>query len=392
MANGIIDPWATNQPVAVTHSKINLHDKTGLAFTKPKPESEPSAAAAADPNAASNRRRSLNLWMDAADSEIALATVEHGVSSCTLLATDALHENLIVEKSRGETAVVKTADLLSAELRGSWRLSCPLPPRPTWIDADPPIPARAASSKPEKEEEEAATSSSAAAASSSSSAATLATASAPLEKYFIQRYMLFSKFDDGVALDDEGWYSVTPEVLARHMAERCRCDLIVDAFCGVGGNAIQFAHTCERVIAVDLDASRLQYAAHNAKIYGVNDRIEWLHADFFDLAPSTLHADVFFLSPPWGGPEYASAKRFDLVTMMGGLDGAEILRHALKLAPSVAYFLPRNADLRQLKALAREHGVPLELERCWLNGHEKGLMAYFNFLEAEEEEEEEDLF
>ena len=122
-----------------------------------------------------------------------------------------------------------------------------------------------------------------------------------------------------------------------------------------------------------------------------DDRIEWLHADFFDLAPSTLHADVFFLSPPWGGPEYASAKRFDLVTMMGGLDGAEILRHALKLAPSVAYFLPRNADLRQLKALAREHGVPLELERCWLNGHEKGLMAYFNFLEVEEEEEE-DLF
>ena len=35
--------------------------------------------------------------------------------------------------------------------------------------------------------------------------------------------------------------------------------------------------------------------------------------------------------------------------------------------------------------------MPLELERCWLNGHEKGLMAYFNFLEAEEEEEE-DLF
>ena len=152
MANGIIDPWATNQPVAVTHSKINLHDKTGLAFTKPKPESEPSAAAAADPNAASNRRRSLNLWMDAADSEIALATVEHGVSSCTLLATDALHENLIVEKSRGETACRQGGRFIE---RGAARLvaaMCPLPPQPTWIDADPPIPARAAS-KPEKEEE-----------------------------------------------------------------------------------------------------------------------------------------------------------------------------------------------------------------------------------------------
>jgi trimethylguanosine synthase len=32
---------------------------------------------------------------------------------------------------------------------------------------------------------------------------------------------------------------VTPEVLAEHMAERCQCDLIVDAFAGVGGNTIQ---------------------------------------------------------------------------------------------------------------------------------------------------------
>jgi uncharacterized protein (DUF3084 family) len=39
----------------------------------------------------------------------------------------------------------------------------------------------------------------------------------------------------------EGWFSVTPEKIAEHIADRCRCDLIVDAFCGVGGNAIQFA-------------------------------------------------------------------------------------------------------------------------------------------------------
>lgn len=44
----------------------------------------------------------------------------------------------------------------------------------------------------------------------------------------------------------ESWFSVTPEKVAAHAAERCRCDLIVDGFCGVGGNAIQFAQTCER--------------------------------------------------------------------------------------------------------------------------------------------------
>jgi hypothetical protein len=32
---------------------------------------------------------------------------------------------------------------------------------------------------------------------------------------------------------------VTPEKIAAHIAQKCRCDLIVDGFCGVGGNAIQ---------------------------------------------------------------------------------------------------------------------------------------------------------
>ena len=213
-----------------------------------------------------------------------------------------------------------------------------------------------------------------------------AVASKANEKYFLQRYMLFSRYDEGVRLDEEGWYSVTPEVLAAHIASRCACDLMVDAFTGVGGNAIQFAFSCERVIAIDLDAARLDIARHNAAVYGVADRVQWIHGDFFALAPS-LKADVIFLSPPWGGPGYAEAEIFDMRTMMGGLDGAQILRDALGAAPNVAYFLPRNTDRAQVAQLAREAGVPLEIEVCKLNGHVKGLMAYFGFSEEEEEEE-----
>jgi trimethylguanosine synthase len=44
----------------------------------------------------------------------------------------------------------------------------------------------------------------------------------------------------------ESWFSVTPEKVASFTAERCKCDIIVDAFCGVGGNSIQFAKTCKR--------------------------------------------------------------------------------------------------------------------------------------------------
>lgn len=45
----------------------------------------------------------------------------------------------------------------------------------------------------------------------------------------------------------EGWFSVTPEKIAEHIAQRVQgasqALVIVDAFCGVGGNAIQFALT-----------------------------------------------------------------------------------------------------------------------------------------------------
>ena len=65
---------------------------------------------------------------------------------------------------------------------------------------------------------------------------------------FSQRYRYFSLYSEppGCLLDEEGWFSVTPEGIANQIAERCRCDTILDGFCGVGGNAIAFAQTCNR--------------------------------------------------------------------------------------------------------------------------------------------------
>lgn len=34
-------------------------------------------------------------------------------------------------------------------------------------------------------------------------------------KYWLQRYSLFSRFDQGIRLDRTGWFSVTPEAIAR---------------------------------------------------------------------------------------------------------------------------------------------------------------------------------
>lgn len=68
-----------------------------------------------------------------------------------------------------------------------------------------------------------------------------------LEKYWARRYAIFSRFDSGIRMDAQCWYSVTPETVAIKTAQRMRPDMcVVDAFCGAGGNAIQFAKTCRK--------------------------------------------------------------------------------------------------------------------------------------------------
>ena len=39
------------------------------------------------------------------------------------------------------------------------------------------------------------------------------------------------------------------------------------------------------MIAIDIDATRLAMARHNAQIYGIEDRVEFILGDFMQLAP-----------------------------------------------------------------------------------------------------------
>ncbi|KAG5625473.1 hypothetical protein H5410_010691 [Solanum commersonii] len=48
---------------------------------------------------------------------------------------------------------------------------------------------------------------------------------------------------------------------------------------------ISFA-LCHHVIAIDIDPRKIALAFENAKIYGVEDHIEFIVGDFFQLAPS----------------------------------------------------------------------------------------------------------
>ncbi|CAJ0594713.1 unnamed protein product [Cylicocyclus nassatus] len=208
-------------------------------------------------------------------------------------------------------------------------------------------------------------------------------------KYWYQRYRLFSKLDKGVLMDREGWFSVTPERIAEHIADRIvrrKEMLVVDAFAGVGGNSIQLAIKGARVIAIDLDPVRLKCARENAKVYGVEDRIEFLCCDFFHFAAKwtsgsekCAEVDAVFLSPPWGGPGYLKSEVFDLDDLTP--NGFDIYTAASKMSPNVAYFLPRNTSVKELIALSGPGGR-CEIEQSCLNKKIKTLTVYYGNLAA----------
>ena len=108
------------------------------------------------------------------------------------------------------------------------------------------------------------------------------------DKYWSQRHRLFSRFDEGVQLDAEGWYSITPEVIADHVAYKLgtmassnisqtnflplkKPVCIMEAFCGCGGNAVAFGRSSyvDLVVCIDIDRAKLRRAAHNASVYKI---------------------------------------------------------------------------------------------------------------------------
>ncbi|XP_026402217.1 trimethylguanosine synthase-like isoform X1 [Papaver somniferum] len=204
-----------------------------------------------------------------------------------------------------------------------------------------------------------------------------------VKKYWFQRYNLFSLYDEGIQMDEEGWYSVTPEEIAIKHAEKAAATaaggggVIIDCFSGVGGNSIQFAKKCSNVIAIDIDPQKVALANSNAKIYGVEEYIDFVVGDFFQLA-SSLKGDVVFLSPPWGGPTYTTVEKFTL-DLLQPKDGYSIFQAAQKITPNIIMFLPRNVNLHQVEELSWLSSPPLNLqiEENYVEGRLKGITAYF---------------
>jgi len=137
---------------------------------------------------------------------------------------------------------------------------------------------------------------------------------------------------------------------------------------------------------------RLACCRHNAKVYGVAERMEFVLADYYRLIPR-LRADVVFLAPPWGGPQYADHDLFDIETMLQP-SMSYLYRMTKTITDNIAILLPKNSDKKQIAHLATlgslsssstnsaaaQTPVECEIETCYYDTRPKCIVAYFGQL------------
>lgn len=205
-----------------------------------------------------------------------------------------------------------------------------------------------------------------------------------LHKFWTRRYSLFSKFDEGIQMTDQQWYSVTPEKVAIETVDYIleifpNTTVVIDPCGGAGGNTIQFAlnEQITKVVYCDIDEETTRCAMNNAQVYNCQDAIEFHACNIFDLHKNVdltqldTKNTVLFLSPPWGGPKYMYQKTWRLDSQDSSSKDRKIpITHILSYAKhhrlfKVCLFLPRNTDLNDLANLPGEGTIFVRYLFCF---------------------------
>ncbi|VVC37712.1 RNA cap guanine-N2 methyltransferase,S-adenosyl-L-methionine-dependent methyltransferase [Cinara cedri] len=198
--------------------------------------------------------------------------------------------------------------------------------------------------------------------------------------YWIQRRLLFVRFDAGILPDNRAsiryapkyWRSILPTGVGFPDG------VAVDPFCGAGGNAIQLAKTC-KVIAMFIDETKITLVRHNAGVYGCAGNVEFRQNDFFT-GPSGQQANVVVTSPPWGGPKYLLEDSYSASVLCEAYGGGEVIgRIAKSMAPKLVLHLPRTVDKSECVAIAKMLCFTrIKFEDNFINGRLNSTTVFFS--------------
>lgn len=155
-------------------------------------------------------------------------------------------------------------------------------------------------------------------------------------------------------LDDVAMYSVTDQRTADAISRRILrfappSAHVTNATACVGGNTWSFAKHFDHVTAVEHDPTRYQYLVHNLGVLAVRN-VTPIMGDalnvLFSRKRTKAAANVVFIDPPWGGPDYKLATRLSL--SLSGVPMSSILDKLADTAHVIAIKVPVNFDTEAL--------------------------------------------
>ena len=142
---------------------------------------------------------------------------------------------------------------------------------------------------------------------------------------------------------------------------------VLDCFTHTGSFALNAARGgAANVTAVDVSATAIDMAKHNAEVNGLDDRMDFVVADVFDLLPELIEKgghpyDFIILDPP----AFTKSRK----TVKNATKGyKEINLRALQLLPrggyfataSCSHFMPSDQFVKMLHSAAKDAGVQLK--------------------------------
>jgi predicted RNA methylase len=125
--------------------------------------------------------------------------------------------------------------------------------------------------------------------------------------------------------DEEGLWSITHPNDADNISKQILKfsnvnSKIIDLTAGCGGNLISFGKYFNNVTGIELCIERFNILKNNIKSYEYNiniindDCVNYLEKDY----------DIYFIDPPWGGPDYKLAQ--DLKLYLSNIELVDIIK------------------------------------------------------------------
>lgn len=160
---------------------------------------------------------------------------------------------------------------------------------------------------------------------------------------------------ENLFFNEEDLRFATNELVAEYRAKRLKCKTIIEIGSGIGLQSIEFAKTCKKVIAIEIDKRKQEYAKANAETLGIKN-IEFVNQDAIIALDAIEEADVIF----WEPEREAEEKTRTLESIKPSIQ--QILEKAQKITENICIELPPQMELNKIKFDCEKEYISIEGE------------------------------